>query len=61
MLTESQVQRSFRRLFQNTEVTTDTIEKAETLIDRLRLESPLRHRLTEELYELREKCVAENS
>ncbi len=61
MLTEDQVQRSFRKLFQSGEINVEVIEKAEQLIDRLRLESPLRHRLTEELDELREICVAENS
>lgn len=60
MLTEDQVQRSFRKLFVSNDVNAEAIEKAEQLIDRLRLESPLRHRLTEELDELREICVAEN-
>ena len=61
MLTEEQVQRSFRSLFRTTEVSSDSIEKAEALIDQLRLESPLRHRLSEELEELRKICVANNS
>lgn len=61
MLTEEQVQRSFRKLFQGTQVNPEAIEKAETLIDRLRLESPLRHRLTEELDEIRQLCVSENN
>ena len=61
MLTEEQVQRSFRSLFRTTEVSSDSIEKAEALIDQLRLESPLRHRLSEELDELRKICVANNS
>jgi len=60
VLTEEQVQRSFRALFRSTEVTGDAIEKAESLIDQLRLESPLRHRLSEELDELRKICVASN-
>ena len=54
MLTESQVQHSFRRLFTNQEVSDETFEKAELLIDELRPENPLRHRLTLELDELRE-------
>lgn len=58
MLTEEQVQRSFRRLFTTGEVTEDSIEKAEALIDQLRLESPLRHRLSEELDELRKISLA---
>ena len=62
MLTEEQVQRSFRKLFQGTEtVNAEAIEKAELLIDRLRLESPLRHRLSEELDELRQMCLTENN
>lgn len=54
MLTESEVERSFRRLFKNQEVSDETFEKAELLIDELRPENPLRHRLTLELDELRE-------
>lgn len=61
MLTEAQVQRSFRLLLKNAEVTPELIEKAEALIERLRLESPLRHRLTEQLDELRQMCVAKNA
>ncbi len=61
MLTEEQVQRSFRSLFRSTGVTEEAIGKAEGLIDQLRLESPLRHRLSEELDELRKLCVASES
>lgn len=61
MLTEEQVHRSFRNLFRSAEVSSDSIEKAEALIDQLRLESPLRHRLAEELEELRKICMANNS
>lgn len=54
MLTESEVQRSFSQLFKAQEkVTPDTFERAEELLDELRLESPLRHRLSIELEELR--------
>ena len=60
MLTEQQIQTSFRKLFQaNTELTPDLLDKADALIDQLRLESPLRHRLSEELEEIREKVVAQ--
>ena len=52
MLTESEVQRSFRRLFKDN-VTTESFDKAEALLDELRPESPLRHRLGVELEELR--------
>lgn len=54
MITEAEVQRSFRKLFkQGQEVTPDVFEKAEALLEELRGESPLRHRLEEQLKELR--------
>ncbi len=53
LLTESEVRRSFRRLFTGQDVSEETFEKAELLIDELRPENPLRHRLTLELDELR--------
>jgi hypothetical protein len=56
LLTESQVQRSFRALFTSREVAPDAFEKAEELIEQLRPESPLRHRLTTELEEIRSVC-----
>ena len=54
LLTEAEVQQSFRKLFKGKDVNVETIEKAEELLDRLRPESPLRHRLGIELDELRE-------
>ena len=45
MLTEAEVQKNFRKLFTNVDVTPDVLEKADQLIDQLRYESPLRHRL----------------
>ena len=54
LLTEQEVSRSWRKLFVKTEVTAETFIKAETLIDELRAESPLRHRLSTELEELRQ-------
>ena len=53
LLTEAEVQRSFRKLFTK-EVESETFNKAETLLEELRPESPLRHRLSVELEELRE-------
>lgn len=54
MLTESEVQRSFAQLFKSPEkVNSETFDRAEELLDELRLESPLRHRLATELEELR--------
>ena len=61
VLTEHQIHQSFRKLFQGGEVTLEVIEKAESLIDQLRLESPLRHRLSKELEELRGMVLARNS
>lgn len=54
MLTEAEVERSYRKLFKDQEITTEVIDKAEHLVDQLRPESPLRHRLFSELDELRE-------
>ena len=55
MLTESEVTRSWARLFKG-QVNDTTLDKAEALLDELRPESPLRHRLATELDELREAC-----
>ncbi|HVA48318.1 MAG TPA: hypothetical protein VNH11_18270 [Pirellulales bacterium] len=54
MLTEQEVSRSWRKLFVKTEITADTFVRAEALLDELRCESPLRHRLGNELEELRQ-------
>lgn len=54
MLTEAQVERSFRKLLKDEEFNTDTFERADELLEELRPESPLRHRLGAELDELRE-------
>ncbi len=53
LLTESEVQTSFRKLMKNCSTEPDTFEKLESLLDKLRPESPLRHRLSTELEELR--------
>lgn len=53
LLTEQEVARSWRKLFTGGEVRAEAFEKAERLLDELRYESPLRHRLGEELDELR--------
>lgn len=61
MLTESEVQRSFRNLFKaKEEVGEETFEKAEALLDELRAESPLRHRLWVELEEIRKIQTAKS-
>ena len=53
MLTESEVSRSWTRLFKSNDLTTNTFDDAENLLNELRPESPLRHRLFSELEELR--------
>jgi hypothetical protein len=59
LLTESEVQRSFLSLFKTPEkVSAETFDRAEELLDELRLESPLRHRLAMELDELRNRFAA---
>ena len=58
MLTESEVQRSFRNLFKSKDFGEDTFEKAEALLEELRAESPLRHRLWVELEEIRKLQTA---
>jgi len=52
-LTEAEVQRSFRILLKTWSSEPDALEKAEALLDNLRPESPLRHRLCGELDEVR--------
>lgn len=58
LLTESEVQRSFRNLFKSKDVAPDAFDKAEALLDELRAESPLRHRLSVELEEIRKLHTA---
>jgi hypothetical protein len=53
VLTEQEVARSWARLIK-AEINGETIAKAEALLEELRPESPLRHRLSGELDELRE-------
>lgn len=53
MLTEQEVSRSWRQIFKSDKIEAASFERAEQLLDELRAESPLRHRLTMELEELR--------
>ena len=54
LLTEAEVQRSFRKLFgSGGEITVESLDRGEELLEQLRPESPLRHRLSTELDELR--------
>ena len=57
LLTEAEVQRTFTRLLKGG-VTPEVLDKAESLLDELRAESPLRHRLMTELDELRKMQAA---
>ncbi len=60
MLTEKEVSRSWQVLFKGGTYSEDTFTKAQSLLDELRLESPLRHRLQCELEELRKLQTAQN-
>lgn len=57
MLTEAEVQRTFNRMMKSG-VSPEVLDKAEELLDELRAESPLRHRLMTELDELRKMQTA---
>jgi hypothetical protein len=59
VLTEQEVSRSWAKLFKG-QKTEETFAKAEALLEELRPESPLRHRLSNELEELRELAAAQN-
>jgi hypothetical protein len=52
LLTEKEVAASWRTLFSKREMNDEIVDKAQGLIDNLRPESPLRHRLDAELDEL---------
>jgi hypothetical protein len=54
LLTEAEVQRSYRRLLKNQQLSEDILDRAAELVEELRPESPLRHRLIGELEELRQ-------
>ncbi|HEX4147574.1 MAG TPA: hypothetical protein VHY20_01245 [Pirellulales bacterium] len=53
MLTEQEVAKSWRKIIQQRSFSDDVLAKLEALIEELRPESPLRHRLRKELEELR--------
>ena len=58
LLTEGQVERSFRKIVIGPSIEAEALDKAEELLDELRPESPLKHRLSTELDELRELCLS---
>jgi len=53
LLTEQEVARSWSQIFKGSKFEPDAFNRAEELLEELRPESPLRHRLTLELEELR--------
>ncbi len=53
MTSEHDVSMQWRQLFQGQEITSETLAAAAGLLEGLRMESPLRFRLTSELEELR--------
>jgi|GEM_PF-1705347 len=53
VLTESSVEKSFRKILSTPNRSEEDLDRAEELLDELRPESPLRHRLSVELDELR--------
>jgi len=53
LLTEQEVSRTWRGLFKGSDFSEEDLSKAEALLEELRPESPLRHRLGGELEELR--------
>jgi hypothetical protein len=61
VLTEQQIARSWRKLFSMNGVTDEAVSKAEALLAELRPESPLRHRLGEELQEIRKRKLPQQA
>jgi hypothetical protein len=53
LLTEQEVARSWNQLFKGSAIENTAFDRAEQMLEELRPESPLRHRLTMELEELR--------
>jgi hypothetical protein len=60
VLTEQEVSRSWRALFRGGECNEELFDRAETLLEELRPESPLRHRLDAELTELRQRVIKQD-
>jgi hypothetical protein len=53
LLTEAEVRRSYQLILKKADTDPDALDKAEALLEELRPESPLRHRLAGEIGELR--------
>ena len=52
-MTEQEVSHNWSQVFKGSKFESDAFDRAEQLLEELRPESPLRHRLTHELEELR--------
>jgi hypothetical protein len=61
LLSEQEVSRSWSQLFKGSTFESSVFERAEVLLEELRPESPLRHRLTFELEELRSLQLSKQS
>ncbi|MDP7018957.1 MAG: hypothetical protein QGG36_24380 [Pirellulaceae bacterium] len=62
LLTEAEVQRSFKNLLtRSTTLDDEVFNKADALLEELRPESPLRHRLSIELEEIRKAYLASSN
>ena len=61
MLSEQEVSHSWSLVFKGKKFESDAFDRAEQLLEELRPESPLRHRLTHELEELRTIHLARES
>jgi len=60
LLTEQEISRNWQALFRDRKYDEETFSRAEALLDELRAESPLRHRLGAELDELRNLKTTQN-
>jgi hypothetical protein len=58
LLTEAEVQRSVRQILKKAAGDPEAFDKAEAVVEELRPESPLRHRLLSELAELRQLAAS---
>lgn len=59
LLTEQEVSNSWNQIFKGNKFEPEAFDRAEQLLEELRPESPLRHRLTHELDELRTHQITE--
>jgi hypothetical protein len=57
LLSQQDVTLMWRQLFQDSHITSETIAKAEALLNSLSPENPLRHRLGKELVQIQRSTV----